>query len=138
MGRDGLATRRNWAANRAEVLSEKQSGWASLEGNQVYLDLVIGGKRDQTMRLVFALFLDEVPLAAANFHALCSHKYGGLGEGGQPLTYKRSRFHRIVRGSFLQGGQLAGLGKPPCSRRAFLHVRNLTAWTGGGCHAHSR
>jgi len=112
MGREGLACKRDWSANRAEVLADKQSGWSSLEGNQVYLDIVVGGRREQMRRLVFALFLDEVPLAAANFHALCTHKYGGLGDAGQPLTYKRSCIHRIARGQFLQGGELHGLGAP--------------------------
>lgn len=109
MGREsGFAVARNWSVNREEILYEKQNGWKTFGGNQVYLDIVVGGKRDQTMRLVIALFLDEVPLAAANFFALCTHHYDGLGEGGHPLTYRRSRFNRIVRGQFLQGGELSG------------------------------
>mmetsp|Transcript_32640 Transcript_32640/g.97416 ORF Transcript_32640/g.97416 Transcript_32640/m.97416 type:complete len:299 (+) Transcript_32640:68-964(+) len=111
MGRDsGLALGRNWALNRGEVLAAKQAGWPDWQGNQVFFDVVVGGRREQTMRLVFALFLDEVPLAAANFHALCTQRYEGLGDGGAPLTYRRSPISRVSRGGYLEGGSIAGNG----------------------------
>eukprot|EP00966_Prymnesium_polylepis_P054008 1248421-Prymnesium_polylepis.1 len=77
-----------------------------MAGNQVYLDLTVDGRTEQTMRLVFGLFLEQVPLAAANFYHLCTHTYDGLGEAGHPLWYRRSRIHRVVRGQFLQGGDI--------------------------------
>ena len=111
MGRDsGLALGRNWALNRGEVLAAKQAGWPDWQGNQVFFDVVVGGRREQTMRLVFALFLDEVPLAAASFHALCTQRYEGLGDGGAPLTYRRSPISRVSRGGYLEGGSIAGNG----------------------------
>eukprot|EP00316_Scyphosphaera_apsteinii_P005774 CAMPEP_0119334010 /NCGR_PEP_ID=MMETSP1333-20130426/86493_1 /TAXON_ID=418940 /ORGANISM="Scyphosphaera apsteinii, Strain RCC1455" /LENGTH=273 /DNA_ID=CAMNT_0007344221 /DNA_START=71 /DNA_END=892 /DNA_ORIENTATION=- len=61
------------------------------------------------MRLVFALFMDEVPLAAFNFHALCTQRFAGVGEAGQPLTFRRSKILRIARGQFLQGGDTTGM-----------------------------
>ena len=69
----GLATYRDWSARREEVLADAQGGLAQkLNGNQVFLDLVIGDRSDQTMRLTFMLF-EQCPLACANFHALCTH-----------------------------------------------------------------
>ena len=92
MGREGggaIAT--NWEANKQVILEERNQSWPEHKGNLVYLDIVVNGKTEQTMRLVFALFMDEVPLAAANFHALCTQRYVGLGDGGAPLTYRRSK-----------------------------------------------
>lgn len=132
MGRNdpGLAVYVDWAARKREVLEQAQAGWPALAGNQVYLDLTIDGRTEQTMRLVFGLFLEQagrarpvvhrsavsfewrvlrapqVPLASANFYHLCKHTYDGLGEAGHPLTYRRSRFHRLVRGKFMQGGDI--------------------------------
>ena len=100
----GLAQFTDWTGRRAAVLAESAGGWVGYEGNQVYLDLVVGGRSERTMRLVFALFMDEVPLAAANFHAFCAQRYDGVGEAGQPMTYRCSKIVRLVRGQFLQGG----------------------------------
>ena len=102
----GLAVFVDWAARKKEMLEQRVAGWPNLPGNQVYLDLVIDNRTEQTMRLVFALFIEHVPLAAANFFHLAAHTFDGLGEAGQPLTFKRSRIHRIVRGQFLQGGDI--------------------------------
>ena len=44
MGREsGFAVARNWSLNREEILYEKQNGWKTFGGNQVYLDIVVGG-----------------------------------------------------------------------------------------------
>ena len=48
----------------------------------------------------------QVPLAAANFYHLCTHTFDGLGEAGQPLWYRRSSIHRLVRGQFAMGGDI--------------------------------
>ena len=108
MGRQdpGMATAIDWSAHKAAVLEERNQSWPKYEGNQVFLDLVVDNKTEQTMRLVFALFLDECPLAAANFHALCSHRFEGLGESGKALSYRRCPIHRIAKGQFVQGGDI--------------------------------
>ena len=106
----GMATPVDWAPHREAVLEERNQSWPDLPGNQVFLDLVIDGKIEQTMRLVFALFLDEVPLAAANFHALCVQRFDGLGECGKPLCYRRSPIKRIVKGQYIEGGDITGTG----------------------------
>ena len=106
MAREGLATLQDWSGKREEVLLQAQSGIASAhEGNQCFLDLVVGERGDQPMRLVFMLF-EQTPLAFANFMALCTHSVGGLGEAKHLLTYQRSRITRIAKGSFLEGGDI--------------------------------
>ena len=106
----GMATAVDWAVHREGILEERNQNWPELAGNQVYLDLAVDGKTEQTMRLVFALFMDEVPLAAANFHALCCQRFDGLGDAGKPLSYRRSPISRINKGAWIQGGDITGSG----------------------------
>ena len=105
MGRDtGLAPLLDWSGERAKVLARVPAGLAQQEdGDQVFLDLVVGDRSDQTMRFTFQLF-EQTPLAFANFMALCKHSVHGLGEAGHPLTLKRSRVTKIVKGSFAEAG----------------------------------
>ena len=107
MARDGLATWKDWSGKRDEVLLQAQSGIGKAHdnSNQCFLDLVVGDRGDQPMRLVFMLF-EQTPLAFANFTALCTHSVGGLGEGGHVLHYRRSRITSIAKGSFFEGGDI--------------------------------
>lgn len=68
MGRHdpGLALFVDWAARKKEILEQAQAGWPNLGGNQVYLDFTIDGRREQTMRLVFGLFLEQVFLGCTH------------------------------------------------------------------------
>ena len=88
----------DWDALRADALEQGQAGWPKLSGNQVFMDIVIGTRTEQSMRLVFCLF-EQTPLAFANFHALCTHSQPGLGQAGQMLTYKRTKIHKIIKGA---------------------------------------
>ena len=57
MGRDaGMAQIVNWDAVREDALAQGRAGWPKLSGNQVYMDIVIGSRTEQSMRLVFCLF----------------------------------------------------------------------------------
>ncbi len=107
MGRSnpGMATIHDWSLRRQEVLAQSQAGWPEHAGNQVYMDLVSGGRTEQTMRLVFLLF-DQSPLAFANFYALCTQSVDDVGESGHMLTYRRSRVHRIIKGRCLEAGDI--------------------------------
>ena len=115
----GLATLQDWSGKHNEVLQQAQTGIANGVGgggNQVFIDLVVGDRTDQPMRLVFMLF-EQTPLAFANFHALCTHSVHGLGEGGHPLTYRRCRVTRLVRGCFFE----AVRARDHCTAHRSLH-----------------
>jgi cyclophilin family peptidyl-prolyl cis-trans isomerase len=104
-GHQGLATLQDWGRRRAETLTQAQSGFSALGGNQVYMDLVVGDRSEAPMRLCFMLF-DQNPLAFGNFHALCTHSVPGLGEAGRQLSYRRSKVHRISKGAFFEAGDI--------------------------------
>lgn len=56
-------------------------------------------------RVVIELFNDIAPLTAENFRCLCT------GERGEKLHYKGKPLHRVVKGGWLQGGDI----QPPHS-----------------------
>jgi peptidylprolyl isomerase len=65
--------------------------------------------------MIIRLFWDVAPLACENFATLCGNgsllpgetgkpKPVPLGECGKPLTFRKSKFHRVIPGFVMQGG----------------------------------
>lgn len=47
------------------------------------------------------LFADKLPKTAENFRQFCTGEYR---ENGTPVGYKNTRFHRVIKGFMIQGG----------------------------------
>ncbi|CAM9548458.1 unnamed protein product, partial [Heterosigma akashiwo] len=68
---------------------------------KVFFDVSMGG--EPAGRIVMELFADVAPKTAENFRALCTGERGACSTG-QPLHYKGSTFHRVIKDFMLQGG----------------------------------
>ncbi|KAF4555756.1 Peptidyl-prolyl cis-trans isomerase H [Elsinoe fawcettii] len=65
----------------------------------VFFDLKLGG--EPLGRIKMELFNDITPRTAENFRQLCTGEYR---KNGRPVGYKGSKFHRVISGFMLQGG----------------------------------
>lgn len=68
---------------------------------RVFFQIKIGAQAPQ--KIVMELYADVVPKTAENFRALCTGEKG-MGRSGKLLTFKGSKFHRIIPGFMCQGG----------------------------------
>jgi len=68
---------------------------------RVFFDIEIGGV--SAGRIVMELFANVAPKTCENFRALCTGEKGNCSTG-QPLHYKGSTFHRVIKSFMLQGG----------------------------------
>ncbi|KAF9200097.1 peptidylprolyl isomerase protein, partial [Podila verticillata] len=69
---------------------------------KVFFDIAINSK--PAGRMTFKLFNDIVPKTAENFRSLSVGDAGKSKLSGMPLTYKGSKFHRVIPGFMAQGG----------------------------------
>lgn len=70
---------------------------------KVWMDVKHGDS--EVKRVVFALYSDSVPKTAENFRALCTGEKGMCKtKPEQKLHYKGSKFHRVIKGFMMQGG----------------------------------
>lgn len=72
----------------------------------VYFDLKIDEER--VGRVVIELYPHIVPKTVENFLALCKGDRG-IGSTGKPLSYKGTVFHKVIKGVFIQGGDVTNL-----------------------------
>ncbi|GAB4847012.1 Peptidyl-prolyl cis-trans isomerase cyp40, variant 2 [Ancistrocladus abbreviatus] len=70
-----------------------------------YMDISIGGELEG--RIVMELYNDVVPKTAENFRVLCTGEMGISPLSSLPLHYKGVRFHSIMRGLMIQGGDIS-------------------------------
>eukprot|EP00947_MAST-08B_sp_MAST-8B-sp1_P000442 g442.t1 len=73
----------------------------------VFMDISIGGKAAGT--IIFELRQDLVPMASENFRCLCVGKFEKQHSNksqGKMLHFKGTKFHRIIPGLMLQGGDV--------------------------------
>nr|QMV80830.1 peptidylprolyl cis-trans isomerase 23 [Clitoria ternatea] len=70
-----------------------------------FLDICIGEELEG--RIVVELYHDVVPKTCENFRALCTGEKGIGPNTGVPLHFKGSCFHRVIKGSMIQGGDIS-------------------------------
>eukprot|EP00913_Durusdinium_trenchii_P019724 g18542.t1 len=102
----------NWYAyDRFEPVSErfllegeKKKAELKFEITQkCFFDVEIDEKK--MGRIVFGLYGDIMPRTVENFKCLCTGEKGTSESTGEPLHYKGTRFHRVIPGFCIQGGQ---------------------------------
>jgi peptidylprolyl isomerase len=69
---------------------------------RVFFDVTIGGQN--AGRIIMELYGDIVPKTAENFRALCTGEKGKGRKTRKNLHYKGTKFHRVIPGFMLQGG----------------------------------
>jgi cyclophilin family peptidyl-prolyl cis-trans isomerase len=69
---------------------------------KVYMDVQIGASG--AGRIVFELFCDLTPKTTENFRGLCTGEYGKV--NNVKLQYLNTKFHRIIDGFVIQGGDI--------------------------------
>lgn len=67
--------------------------------DKVFFDITIGGVK--AGRIEIGLFGKTVPRTTKNFKSLAE---GFVGSDGKTLTYKGSKFHRVIKDFMIQGG----------------------------------
>lgn len=73
----------------------------------VFFDVSLGPK--EIGRVKIQLFAQHLPRTCENFRQFCT---GETRNNGIPVGYKGSKFHRIIRGFMIQGGDfVSGNGK---------------------------
>lgn len=111
---------------------------------KAFLDITVDDK--PFGRIVIGLYGDLVPRTVENFRSLCTGDKGVSSLTGHPLSYKNSRFHRLIPGFCIQGGQtfededgsggesIYGLSFEDECLRLKYRVAGMVAMANGGPH----
>ncbi len=67
----------------------------------VFIDVSINGS---VQKVIIELFTEYAPNTAENFRKLCSGTF--TNKQGEKLSYVGCEFHRVVKGMYIQGGDL--------------------------------
>jgi hypothetical protein len=84
--------------------------------------------------IVIELYKEVAPRAAENFRCLCTGERGN-GDSGAPLHYEGSKFHRVIAGFMVQGGDIThgtGMGGESIYGQSF-EVGRLFLLANGSC-----
>lgn len=101
-GWSGGATRSDGEASQPQRIKEARP--------KIFLEITIHNRK--LGQIVVELFGDVVPKTVENFRCLCTGEKGVSPVCGKPLHYKGCRFHKIVPGRVMQGGDIVhGSGK---------------------------
>jgi len=98
-----LAADAEYAAKKLEFQLSKDPHRAKVT-DRVYFDISINGKPKG--RIVLGLFGETAPKTVANFLALTRSEVDSPNNPGSKLSYKATKFHRIIPKFMIQGGDV--------------------------------
>ena len=94
----------------SETTKQQPQQEGALKKARCFFDMSIN--KHEVGRIVFELFVDICPKTCENFRSLCTGEKGKTTDGRHPLHYLQCRFHRVVKGFMIQGGDFTlGNGK---------------------------
>eukprot|EP00040_Diaphanoeca_grandis_P014658 m.74505 g.74505 ORF g.74505 m.74505 type:complete len:911 (-) comp24666_c0_seq1:47-2779(-) len=117
----------------AKVVQAKKKYTGPEITSKVFFDISIAEGDPQ--RIVMGLFGSIVPKTAENFRCLCTGE-NGMGKLGTDLSYKKSKFHRIIPDFMIQGGDFTrgdGTGGESIYGAKFADEDFSLKHTGVGC-----
>lgn len=92
-----------------EAAQQALTRYRELSGHQ-YAFLVFEVDSVALPRVELELFQDVCPKTCKNFLAFCEHKVPDISDEAQYLGYQGNPVHRVVRGGWIQAGDVAGRG----------------------------
>lgn len=75
--------------------------------SRVYFDIEVDGIYEG--KVYFGLYGKVAPKTAENFRVLCTGE-NGVNSDGVRLHFKDTKFHKISKGAYIQGGNIDGKG----------------------------
>eukprot|EP01041_Mallomonas_annulata_P011791 gene11791-24707_t len=89
---------------KAKYYIDQQQQSAHGEGPMVFMTFTASNQL--LGKIVFKLYMDQVPLTSENFRSLCTGEKGVCKISKAKLHYMNCRLHRIVPGFVVQGGDI--------------------------------